>query len=90
MSTAKITETARYLTFRLGEEVFAINVFKAREVLDLSHITRVPTAPGLNTTLNVALAAGARVALLGSVNRVKSLLLAPVMVTSPTGAGALP
>ena len=25
--------------------VFAINVFKAREVLDLSHITRVPTAP---------------------------------------------
>jgi len=45
MSTAKITETARYLTFRLGEEVFAINVFKAREVLDLSHITRVPTAP---------------------------------------------
>jgi purine-binding chemotaxis protein CheW len=46
MSTAKITETARYLTFRLGDELFAINVFKAREVLDLSHITRVPTAPG--------------------------------------------
>jgi len=34
------------ITFRLGEELFAINVFKAREVLDLSHITRVPTAPG--------------------------------------------
>lgn len=45
MSTPKITETARYLTFRLGDELFAINVFKAREVLDLSHITRVPTAP---------------------------------------------
>ena len=45
MSTAKITETARYLTFRLGEELFAINVFKTREVLDISHITRVPTAP---------------------------------------------
>ena len=54
MSTAKITETARYLTFRLGNELFAINVFKAREVLDLSHITRVPTAPGyLRGVVNV-------------------------------------
>jgi len=54
MSTAKITETARYLTFRLGEELFAINVFKAREVLDISHITRVPTAPGyLRGVVNV-------------------------------------
>ncbi|MFT3784474.1 MAG: chemotaxis protein CheW [Nibricoccus sp.] len=54
MSTAKITETARYLTFRLGEELFAINVFKTREVLDISHITRVPTAPGyLRGVVNV-------------------------------------
>jgi len=54
MSTAKITETARYLTFRLGDEMFAINVFKAREVLDVSHITRVPTAPGyLRGVVNV-------------------------------------
>ena len=54
MSTSKITETARYLTFRLGDELFAINVFKAREVLDLSHITRVPTAPGyLRGVVNV-------------------------------------
>lgn len=54
MSSAKITETARYLTFRLGDELFAINVFKAREVLDLSHITRVPTAPGyLRGVVNV-------------------------------------
>lgn len=54
MSTPKITETARYLTFKLGEELFAINVFKAREVLDLSHITRVPTAPGyLRGVVNV-------------------------------------
>jgi purine-binding chemotaxis protein CheW len=45
MSTGNITGTARYLTFRLGQDLFAINVFKAREVLDLSHITRVPTAP---------------------------------------------
>ena len=54
MSTSKISETARYLTFRLGEELFAINVFKAREVLDLSHITRVPTAPSyLRGVVNV-------------------------------------
>ena len=54
MSTSKITETARYLTFKLGEELFAINVFKAREVLDLSHISRVPTAPGyLRGVVNV-------------------------------------
>ena len=54
MSTAKITETARYLTFRLGDELFATNVFKVREVLDLGHITRVPTAPGyLRGVVNV-------------------------------------
>lgn len=45
MSSSKITETVRYLTFRLGDELFAINVFKAREVLDVTRITRVPTAP---------------------------------------------
>ena len=45
MSTAKITETARYLTFRLGDELFAINVAQVREVLDLTLITKVPTAP---------------------------------------------
>jgi purine-binding chemotaxis protein CheW len=54
MSTAKIAETARYLTFGLGGEIFAINVFKAREVLDLTHITRVPTSPGyLRGVVNV-------------------------------------
>ena len=45
MSAAKITETALYLTFRLGEEVFAIDVKQVREVLDLSPITKVPRAP---------------------------------------------
>src|SRR5512146_1979673 len=45
MSTAKITDTALYLTFRLGEEVFAIDVKQVREVLDLSPITKVPRAP---------------------------------------------
>lgn len=54
MSSPRITETARYLTFRLGDEVFALNVFKAREVLDVTLITRVPTAPGyLRGVVNV-------------------------------------
>lgn len=45
MSEMRITETARYVTFKLGNEIFAVNVFKALEVLDITHITRVPTAP---------------------------------------------
>jgi purine-binding chemotaxis protein CheW len=36
---------ASYITFRLGNELFAIDVARVREVLDLSEITRVPTAP---------------------------------------------
>jgi len=36
---------ANYLTFRLGQEMFALNVLQVREVLDLSPITRVPRAP---------------------------------------------
>lgn len=45
MPTSNITQTANYITFRLGDELFAINVAQVREVLDLSSITRVPTAP---------------------------------------------
>jgi purine-binding chemotaxis protein CheW len=33
------------MTFKLGDELFAINVNQVREVLELTHITRVPTAP---------------------------------------------
>lgn len=45
MAVASITQSAYYITFRLGDELFAINVAQVREVLDLSLITRVPTAP---------------------------------------------
>lgn len=38
-------ETNQYLTFRLGDELFAINVVQVREVLEVSQITKVPTAP---------------------------------------------
>lgn len=34
-----------YITFKLGDELFAINVFQVREILDLMPITKVPTAP---------------------------------------------
>lgn len=40
-----ITETAQYMTFKLGDELFAINVAQVREVLEVSQITRIPTAP---------------------------------------------
>src|ERR1022692_4657740 len=40
-----ITETNQYITFKLGNELFAINVAQVREVLEVSTITRVPTAP---------------------------------------------
>lgn len=40
-----ITEVSQYITFKLGNELFAINVAQVREVLEVSTITRVPTAP---------------------------------------------
>ena len=43
--TSAITETAQYMTFKLGDELFAINVAQVREVLEVSQITRIPTAP---------------------------------------------
>ena len=45
MSVESIKTTAQYITFKLGDELFAINVGQVREVLDLSLITKVPTAP---------------------------------------------
>lgn len=43
MST--LIESAQCITFRLGDELFAISVSQVREVLELSQITKVPTAP---------------------------------------------
>ena len=43
---AEITSTANaYLTFRMGDETFATQVSKVREILELSSITKVPNAP---------------------------------------------
>lgn len=40
-----IHETSQYLTFRLDEEMFALDIGKVREVLEFSGITRVPRTP---------------------------------------------
>jgi purine-binding chemotaxis protein CheW len=45
MSASEITETRQYLTFRLRNEIFAIDVAKVREVLDLTTITAIPRTP---------------------------------------------
>ena len=35
----------QYLTFRLGEEMFALDVSQVREILDVTTITKVPRSP---------------------------------------------
>ncbi len=45
MGKTGITEAGQYLTFKLGEEIFALNVGQVREVLDLTTITKVPGTP---------------------------------------------
>jgi len=40
-----IAETRQYMTFKLGDELFACDVARVREVLEVSRITKVPTAP---------------------------------------------
>jgi purine-binding chemotaxis protein CheW len=45
MSVTDITETTQYLTFKLGEEIFALEVAKVREILDFSTVTKVPQTP---------------------------------------------
>jgi purine-binding chemotaxis protein CheW len=45
MSATGITETTQYLTFKLEEEVFAVDVAKIREILDFTLATKVPGTP---------------------------------------------
>jgi purine-binding chemotaxis protein CheW len=40
-----MNEASQYMTFKLGDELFAINVSQVREVLEVQQITKVPTAP---------------------------------------------
>jgi purine-binding chemotaxis protein CheW len=45
MSASEITETRQYLTFKLGNEIFATDVAKVREVLEITDITEIPRTP---------------------------------------------
>ncbi|MDR3568911.1 MAG: chemotaxis protein CheW [Syntrophobacteraceae bacterium] len=45
MSVESITETSQYLTFKLHEEVFALDISKVREVLDFTSVAKVPRTP---------------------------------------------
>ena len=45
MAVAEMTQTTQYLTFKLGDEVFALDISKVREVLDFTTVTKVPRTP---------------------------------------------
>jgi purine-binding chemotaxis protein CheW len=45
MSEAIISETTQYLSFNLGDEVFALDIGKVREVLEFTTVTKVPQTP---------------------------------------------
>jgi purine-binding chemotaxis protein CheW len=45
MSIEKDSGVQTYLSFKLSEEVFAINVSKVINILEMSKITRIPKAP---------------------------------------------
>jgi purine-binding chemotaxis protein CheW len=45
MADTSISKISQYLTFRVGDEVLALDVSQVREVLDLITITKVPRSP---------------------------------------------
>jgi purine-binding chemotaxis protein CheW len=45
MSATPTLETTQYLTFKLEDEVYATDIVQVREVLEYSHVTKVPRTP---------------------------------------------
>src|SRR5512136_669351 len=45
MTTATINDTTQFLTYKLGDETFALDITKVREVLDFTTVTKVPRTP---------------------------------------------
>ena len=45
MSTTEIEEATQHLTFKLDDEVFALDISKVREVLEYTAVTKVPQTP---------------------------------------------
>ena len=41
----KTQEATQYLTFKLGDEVFTVDVGRVREILEITTITKVPKTP---------------------------------------------
>jgi len=42
---AEVLQATQYLTFMLAEEVFAVDVARVREILEITTITKVPQVP---------------------------------------------
>ncbi len=45
MGEAGVMTTTQYLTFKLEDEIFALDISKVREVLDFTTVTKVPKTP---------------------------------------------
>ena len=45
MSAAEAAVSTQYLTFKLGDEIFALDVAEVREILDFTTVTKVPRTP---------------------------------------------
>ena len=45
MSATEILESTQYLTFKLDQEVYALDIIQVREVLDFTEVTKVPRMP---------------------------------------------
>lgn len=45
MSAVGTATTTQYLSFKLADEIFALDISKVREVLDFTSITKVPRTP---------------------------------------------
>lgn len=45
MNASGTTKTMQYLTFKLDDEVFALDIADVREVLDFTAVTKVPQTP---------------------------------------------
>ncbi len=45
MANEAQTDSQRFLTMTLGNELFAIDIFSVREILDFTEVTRIPQTP---------------------------------------------
>lgn len=45
MSATEIIESSQYLTFKLDQEIYALDITQVREVLDFTEVTKVPRMP---------------------------------------------